>query len=163
MLAGPYSSTHARACRTRRDLFPASPADRPAVIKGPATAGLKAVKTVSPPPFPLPPPQMGEGGRVYRMLGSSPARNPGLPVDARGRPYGGPPGLTRCAGGLQEDARHDPERESRRRSRRRGGCFTRAYLYLPHVAATAPTRIRTAPSCPLAGDCPEGQRRLSFV
>ena len=149
MLAGPYLEQRMRALRTGVDLFRRSPR-LSTVIKGPAPAALKALK-----PFP----QMGEGG-AYRMLLFA-GGHAVLPVDAR---------LGRAAVRLGYGEAQADFRKTARTIRATVSAeleatpeaFKLAYLYLSHHgAATCTEGDPHCAVCPLAKDCPEGQKRLS--
>ena len=153
-LAGPYAEQRLRALRTGVDRFRRRP-DLPDVIRGPLVGARRALKGL---------PQMGEGG-AHRMLLFA-ADHPVLPVDlptsrvARRLGYGA----------RNQDETHVPKaarsvREAVARELPRDAeTFRRAFLYLSnHGSATCTERDPHCAVCPLLGDCPHGQKKLSIA
>jgi endonuclease III len=146
-LAGPYAEQRLQRLRTGVDLFRRSP-DLPEIIRGPLPAARRALK-----PFPV----LGEGG-AHRMLLFA-ADHPVLPVDARVSRVGRRLGYGEQHGDFKKTARSvqaamvselplDVE------------TYRHAYVYAAHHGALTCTEAEPhCVVCPLAAECPEGQRR----
>jgi len=150
-LAGPYAEQRLRALRTGVDRFKRS-ADLTAVIRGPLTAAVRALRTL---------PQVNEAG-AYRMLLFA-ADHPVLPVDfaisrvARRLGYGAENvDPTTCARSVR--------RALVRELPRNPEAFRRAFLYLSnHGSATCTERDPHCSVCPLLTDCPYGRMKLQAL
>jgi endonuclease III len=146
-LAGPYLEQRVQALKKGVDAFRRSP-DLPSVIRGPLPAARRALKNL---------PQMGEGG-AYRMLLFA-AGHPVFPVDARVSRVARRLGYGEGQGSFAKTARAIRSAVSSELPMA-ADAYRRAFVYLNHHGSTTCTEADPhCGVCPLARECPEGQRR----
>jgi endonuclease III len=148
-LAGPYREQRLERLRTGVAVFRRSP-ELPKIIAGPLQAARRALK-----PLPV----LGDGG-AHRMLLFA-AAHPVLPVDAR---------VSRVARRLGYGDQYSDFKKTARsvqaaiaaELRPDVDIYRRTYVYVSHHGAVTCTEAEPhCAVCPLAGDCPEGARRLA--